>query len=212
MTAESLWPLATTALLTALLAWCFTPVVRAFAEPGTVWLRTRAHLPLAALTGWGAAVVAESAAELVAFAAVGVGCSLLIVIDLASHRLPDLLVVVTLGALLAPLAIAAAIGDEWSAFGRSLLAGVVLLLGYFLLALITPSGLGLGDVKFASVIGCLLGWFGWNEVAMGTLLGFTVNGVIALVLVLTRRGGRSSEIPFGPSMVLGAVLALAISV
>ncbi|RJN32456.1 prepilin peptidase [Nesterenkonia natronophila] len=212
MTAESLWALAITALLAALLAWCFTPVVRAFAEPGTVWLRTRAHLPLAALAGWGAAVVAESAAELVALAAVGVGCSLLIVIDLVSHRLPDLLVAGTLGALLVPLVVASSLGHQWSALGRSLLAGMVLLLGYFLLALITPSGLGLGDVKFAAVIGCLLGWFGWSEVAMGTLLGFTINGVIALVLVLSRGGGRSSEIPFGPSMVFGAVLAVAISV
>ena len=83
-------------------------------------------------------------------------------------------------------------------------------LAALVLALIAPAGLGLGDVKFSAVIGGLLGWFGWHHVAMGTVLGFTINGVVALVVLLVVRGGRRMQIPFGPSMVLGAVCALAL--
>lgn len=112
---------------------------------------------------------------------------------------------------MALLASAAAMAGEWSAFGRSLLSGVVLLAGYFLLALIAPNGLGLGDVKFAAVVGAFLGWFGWAEVAVGTVLGFVINGVVALAILVSGRGDRTSDVPFGPSMILGAVIAVMIS-
>ncbi|MGJ9426443.1 prepilin peptidase [Nesterenkonia halotolerans] len=175
-----------------------------------MWTRLRLHVPLAMILGAGAAVVAENTGELLAFTAAGVGSSLLAVIDLCVRRLPDVFVLGTGAALMLPLAAAAASGSQWGDFGRSLLAAVVLLTGYFLLALISPAGLGLGDVKFAAVIGAFLGWFGWSHVAAGTVLGFTINGVLALLVLLTRRGGRDSEVPFGPSMILGAVGAVAL--
>jgi leader peptidase (prepilin peptidase)/N-methyltransferase len=108
------------------------------------------------------------------------------------------------------LGIASATGIGWAPFGRAVLAAVVLVAAYFTLAFITPAGLGLGDVKFAAVIGLLLGWFGWSHVAVGTLLAFLLNGLVALIVLLRRRKIKGSEVPFGPSMVLGAVLALAL--
>lgn len=202
-----------TAVLSGVLAWLLTPVLRPFLEDDSERVRSLLRAPvvvLAALSGFAAANIAHSAAELVAFAAVGVGCALLVVIDLMVRRLPDVLVAGTTVALLVPLALAAGSADEWSAFGRSLLAAVVLLAGYFLLALIAPNGLGLGDVKFAFVVGGFLGWFGWPHVAVGTVLGFVINGVIALVVLVGRRDGRDSQIPFGPSMVVGAICAVAL--
>lgn len=202
-----------TAVLSAGLAWLLTPVLRPFLEDDSKRVRSLLRVPvavLAGLGGLGAAGLADSTAELVAFASVGVGCALLVVIDLMVRRLPDVLVAGTAAVLVVSLAVAAAMSDEWSAFGRSLLAGVVLLAGYFLLALIAPSGLGLGDVKFAFLIGGFLGWFGWPYVAVGTVLGFIINGLIALAVLASRRGGRDTQIPFGPSMVLGAVCALAL--
>ncbi|MGJ9372364.1 prepilin peptidase [Nesterenkonia sp. CF4.4] len=200
-----------TALLAAILGWLLTPVLRPFLERDAERMGNLLRVPVAALAasaGLGAVTVAHSAAELAAFAAAGVGCSLLVVIDLMVRRLPDVLVASTAVALLVPLAVAAGVSDEWSAFGRSLLAAVVLLIGYFLLALIAPSGLGLGDVKFAFLIGAFLGWFGWPYVAVGTVLGFVINGVVALVVLVGRRAGPDTQVPFGPSMIFGAVCAL----
>jgi leader peptidase (prepilin peptidase)/N-methyltransferase len=108
------------------------------------------------------------------------------------------------------LGIASATGIGWAPFGRALLAAAVLVAAYFTLAFIDPAGLGLGDVKFAAVIGLLLGWFGWSHVAVGTLLAFLINGLVALVVLLRRGKAEGSEVAFGPSMILGAVLALAL--
>ena len=81
---------------------------------------------------------------------------------------------------------------------------------YLVLALVSPGGggLGFGDVKLAGVLGLLLGWLGWGPVLVSVLAAFIVGGVIAVLLLLSRRASRSSHIAFGPSMILGAWMAL----
>ena len=56
--------------------------------------------------------------------------------------------------------------------------------------------------------GVFLGWFSWQHVVVGTLLAFVLNAVVVVVVLLSRRGGRDSDIPFGPWVVAGAVLAV----
>jgi leader peptidase (prepilin peptidase)/N-methyltransferase len=79
---------------------------------------------------------------------------------------------------------------------------------YFLLAFVYPSGMGFGDVKLAGVLGMYLGFLGWTEVLVGTFAGFLVGGAVGAVLVVTRGAGRKSMIPFGPSMLVGAWIAV----
>jgi leader peptidase (prepilin peptidase)/N-methyltransferase len=79
---------------------------------------------------------------------------------------------------------------------------------YFVLALIYPRGMGFGDVKLAGVLGLYLGWLGWAEVVAGAFLGFLFGGVVGGVLLLVRRAGRKSMIPFGPFMLAGALVAI----
>lgn len=188
------------ALACALVAAAATPLLRRelTRRNWTAWL----HLPLAAAAGAFAAVLAGSIPELVAFAAAGTVTALLMVVDLLEHRLPDRLVALAWLALVLPLTIT----GDWASLGRALLASVTCLVVYFALAWIAPAGMGLGDVKFAAVVGAFLGWFGWPHVLWGTLLAFALNAVVSLVALL--RGKRGSEVPFGPLMVTGAVLAL----
>ena len=93
---------------------------------------------------------------------------------------------------------------------RGGLAGLALFVGYLVLALVSPGGggLGLGDVKLAGVLGLLLGWVGWSPAIVSVLAAFVIGGVIALILLLARCASRSSHIAFGPSMILGAWVAL----
>ncbi|MGC0141494.1 prepilin peptidase [Pseudactinotalea sp. Z1732] len=197
-----------TAVVAAAVAWLLTSQVAAVTPRESGWLRSRAHVPLAAAGGAGAALLADGWAELVGFAAAAVGCALLSVIDLAVRRLPDRVVGATLLGLVLPLVLEAGISGAWADLGRAGLGALALVAGYFVLAFIAPSGLGLGDVKFAAVIGAFLGWFGWWQVGAGTLLAFLINALVATVVLVSRRGSRRSQIPFGPAMMAGAVAAV----
>lgn len=202
------WVMAITAVLAGVLAALLTPLLRAEVAGESRWVSSRLHVLLAVAGGVGAGLAARHPAELAAFAAAAVVVALMMTVDLADHRLPDRFVVAALIALVVPLAVAAATTSAWSSFGRALLGGLALLVGYFLLAYIAPWGLGLGDVKFAAVIGCFLGWFAWQAVAWGTLLAFAINALVGIIVLVSRRGHGRTDIPFGPAMVLGAVLAV----
>ena len=77
---------------------------------------------------------------------------------------------------------------------------------YFLLALIYPAGMGFGDVKLAGVLGLYLGWLGLGRGRQpAAFLGFLFGGVVGGALMVVRRAGRKSQIPFGPFMLAGAL-------
>ncbi|RBA30647.1 prepilin peptidase [Dietzia maris] len=183
--------------------------MRSLAESDSRWLRSGLHVVLAAAGGFGAAYLALGWADLVTFAALAVGCALLIVIDLAVFRLPDKIVLPLYPVVFGGLAVTAAMFDVWGSLGRAAAAAAALLAFYFVLALINPSGLGLGDVKLSGVLGAFLGWLGWPAVLAGTLAAFVINAVVALVLLAAGRVGAKSGIAFGPAMVIGAVAGAA---
>lgn len=159
---------------------------------------------LAVLAGWGLA--GEGWAVAVAGAYLTLVGTVLTVIDWRTHRLPDRIVLAGTVGVLILLVAAAAAGDAWAVLGRALAAALVSLVGYFVLALLRSGGLGLGDVKLGGLLGLWLGWFGWPHVLTGVLAAFVLGGVIALVLLVTRRASRTSSIAFGPWMVLGAAV------
>ncbi|MDP5227378.1 MULTISPECIES: A24 family peptidase [Arthrobacter] len=97
----------------------------------------------------------------------------------------------------------------WGVWGLRVLAGgAVSWLGYLLLRIIYPAGMGFGDVKLAGVLGMYLGYVGWWQVLLGALLAFVLGGVVSAALLVTRRAKRDSTIPFGPFMIAGAALAM----
>ena len=132
----------------------------------------------------------------------------LAVIDLDVQRLPNGIVLPSylIGAVL--LLGAAAADADWAAAGRALAAMSVLYTGYWLVAFAYPDGMGFGDVKLAGLLGLYLGWLGWSSVWIGTLTGFLVGGAVGVALLVTRRATGRTPIPFGPSMLTGALLAV----
>ncbi|HLX21695.1 MAG TPA: A24 family peptidase, partial [Gaiellaceae bacterium] len=75
----------------------------------------------------------------------------------------------------------------------------------FLLALAYPAGMGMGDVKFALLLGAMLG----RTVPVAILLG-VVTAMIPAVVLLIRHGSaaRKMGIPLGPFLAIGSVVAL----
>ncbi|ROR72674.1 prepilin peptidase [Bogoriella caseilytica] len=141
----------------------------------------------------------------VAFAAIGAA---LLVIDIRQHRLPNALVFPLLGITVVLIGTAGILASDVTAVARALLGGLILGAGYLVLYLLSPSGLGLGDVKLAPVLGMLAAWYSWVDLALMALLPFLLGGVVALALLALRKAGRKTMIAFGPYMLLGAVVVL----
>lgn len=135
------------------------------------------------------------------FAAISIA---LAAIDLDTHRLPDVIVLPAYGVLAVLLGGAALATGDGEAAARSAAGAGILFAGYLALALISPRGMGMGDVKLAGVIGLMLGWFGWAALAVGTLAAFVLGGLVGIGLILARRASRNTGIPFGPWMLGGA--------
>ncbi len=128
----------------------------------------------------------------------------LALIDLDTHTLPNRIVIPSyfVGAIL--LGTTAVMNGNYGNILRALAGMCVLGLFYFALALIYPGGMGMGDVKFAGVLGLFLGYLGWNVLLVGAFSAFVLGGLFALALMVSRRASRTSGIPFGPWMLTGA--------
>lgn len=200
-----------TAVLTGIAAVALSPWMRGIAEQDSGWLTSGLHAFLAVLGGAGSAALATTWAETVAFAVLALACALLVVIDLAEHRLPDVITLPLYPVMLVTLALAAGVSGEWSRFGRATAAMGALAALYFAMAWIAPSGLGLGDVKLAGPLGAFLGWFSWVDVLAGTLAAFLLGGLMAVVLLVFHRASRDTAFPFGPWMIAGAAVAAALA-
>ncbi|MFJ4832906.1 prepilin peptidase [Streptomyces sp. NPDC088747] len=135
---------------------------------------------------------------------------LLAVVDFTVQRLPDALTLPLAAAALALLGPAAAVPEHAGDWPTALLGALALGGAYFLLFLINPNGMGFGDVKLALGLGAVLGWYGWSVVFLGTFAGFLLGALYGAWLVVVRRAGRKSSIPFGPFLIAGAYAGLLI--
>ena len=136
--------------------------------------------------------------------AVGVA---LAVIDLDHKRLPNALTLPSYPVAAVLLGVAALAGSDGS-WLRALLGGLAMYAVYFLLAFAYPAGMGFGDVKLSGVLGMHTAWLGWGAWSVGLFLGFLLGGLFGLALIALRRGGRKTAVPFGPFMLVGALVAV----
>ena len=132
----------------------------------------------------------------------------LALIDVAVHRLPDPLTAAAFTGTLALLAVAALTGHQPGRLARAAIGAAILACFYFALWLIRPDGMGLGDPKLAASIGLALGWTSWQALLTGTFTGFALAAIYGGVLLATHRASRTSHLPLGPFILLGALAAI----
>jgi len=177
--------------------------------PGHAW-----WLVIAVALAWASATFRIGGHEqwslLPAYLYLGVVGAALTFVDLDVQRLPDLIVLPSYPIGFVLLLVPTVVAGQWGWLLRAVMAAVVLFVVYLVLALVSPGGggLGFGDVKLGGLLGLLLGWLGWGTVIVSVVAAFVIGGVIAVILLLSGRASRSSHFAFGPSMILGAWVAL----
>jgi leader peptidase (prepilin peptidase) / N-methyltransferase len=125
--------------------------------------------------------------------------------DLDQRLLPD---VTTLPVI--PIALIYAASGSNPFVGGELLpaiaAAVVIPAAIYIPSLAFGAGaFGLGDVKLLGGLGLMAGL--WRALG-GVFFGLTLAGVVLVVLLVARRIGRRSYVPFGPFLIIGALWAV----
>lgn len=159
-------------------------------------------------TAQGGLASAGAIVLLVAFLYLAAITVTLALIDLEHHRLPDSIVLpsyVVAGVLLAASAL---LTQNYAAMLGAAIGGAAMFLFYFVLAFISPRGMGMGDVKLAGVLGLYLGYIGWGALLVGSFGAFVLGGLFSIVLLVLRKAGRKSSIPFGPWMLASAWIGI----
>jgi leader peptidase (prepilin peptidase)/N-methyltransferase len=142
-------------------------------------------------------------------AAVGVTLAM---IDLDVRRLPDSIVLPSYVISVLLLMPAGAVSGEGWVAARALIGMGALWTMYFAIAVAYPTGMGFGDVKLAGLVGLYLGYLGWGALLVGGFGAFVIGGISGGALIASGRASRTNSIPFGPSMIAAAVLALFVGV
>ena len=135
----------------------------------------------------------------------------LAVIDVRSRRLPDGLTLPAFAGVVLLLGAAAVADHRYGHFGQAI-GGAAALAGFYLaLMAIRPGGMFLGDVKLAASVGAALAAVSGPAVLTGTFAAFVLAAACALVLIALGRMTRKGDLPFGPFMLAGALLAVLLS-
>ena len=151
--------------------------------------------------GWGLLLV------LVPLVPVGVA---LAVIDWRTRLLPRVIVLPATGYAVMACSLLSLLDGETNNLSRGIF-GLLLARGTFwLMWRVHAAGMGFGDVRLAGLVGFVLGYLGWGPFLLGIYSSFLLLGVPGLSYAVIRRdrGFLRVAVPFGPFMLIGAVLGL----
>ena len=120
--------------------------------------------------------------------------------DLEQRRLPHL--------LLDPLIVVAVLFVPFnpSVSWPEALIGAAVAIGFMgALGLLVRGGVALGDLYLVGPIGLVLGW---PAIFVAVFVAGLLSAVVSALLLVTRRAGLKTYIPFGPFLVAGMVVTL----
>jgi prepilin signal peptidase PulO-like enzyme (type II secretory pathway) len=135
--------------------------------------------------------------------AIGAGCVLLSLTacDLRAHVLPNSLLCL----LVSTLFLRAVLVGQLPQHVLGAAAGLALLLlpAQSIAIMLGKSGIGIGDIKLAMILGLLLGW---PEVIGAVSWGILCGGVMTLILLLTGKIKIGQPVAYGQFLIMGGWL------
>ena len=130
------------------------------------------------------------------------------VVDLQRQIIPNHIVYPTIFASVPLLALAALAGHQWGRFGHALLGASLAWFVMLVIHLISPAGMGFGDVRLSFVLGLFLGWISLGHVVTGLFLGVVLICLTGVGLAVLKLRSLQSHIAFGPFLAAGSAIAV----
>jgi leader peptidase (prepilin peptidase)/N-methyltransferase len=133
------------------------------------------------------------------------GCALIALfeIDREHHLLPH---AITLPGIVAGFIFSCFTEPGWqsSLLGILVGGGTLLGVGYTYYVLRHEEGLGMGDFKMLAMIGAFVGW---RLTLVTLMMASFIGSIVGVLLIVSKRGGLKSALPFGTFLALGAAVA-----
>ena len=129
------------------------------------------------------------------------------VIDLHTRRLPNAVVLPSYIAGILLVGFLGVFRGDQTLFHQAAAAGVLLFAVFYALST-RPTGMGMGDVKAAGMIGLFVGSLGIGAAIVAAVLASLTAFVTGAVLVATGVVPRKTPTPFGPYLALGSMTAV----
>jgi len=121
-------------------------------------------------------------------------------IDLENQKILNILIfpAILIGLIMIPVLHA-------SNFWMMLLGGLAGFGVLFLIALIAPGAMGMGDVKLTLFLGFIIGF---PEIIITLFLAFVSGGLVSGILLAQKKIGKKDSIAFGPFLAFAGVITL----
>jgi leader peptidase (prepilin peptidase) / N-methyltransferase len=136
-------------------------------------------------------------------------CVALAVVDWRTRYLPTWLIAPSYAVVGALVVLAGVLTRDWDALRSSAIGWVAAFLFFAVLWVLPGAMMAYGDVRLAGLLGMALGWFGLRDLALGLYTGFLLGAVVGLVLARLRVF-HHRHTPFGPHMIIGALLGVVV--
>lgn len=148
---------------------------------------------------------------LIAYAAFLLLGGALLVTDLEDFRIVDRLNLRGSAIIAALLGVTAIATGEYLALLRGLAGAGLYFAGALTLWLIARGrSFGGGDVKLAPQIGLFTAYVSWGTLGWSAFFTAMIGGIVAFGLLASGKASGKTELPYGPPMILGSWLAIAL--
>ncbi len=128
-------------------------------------------------------------------------------VDIDTHSIPQRIMLRASILLFLLLCVAALTNSEVD-LAEVLMAGTISWTAMRLLEMLSRGDLGHADVVLSGYLGLFIGAVGSERLPTALFVSFLIAGLVALVVIATKRATRTSHIPFGPFLFVGMVVAV----
>lgn len=110
------------------------------------------------------------------------------------------------GALIVAVSLAT---DQSGGIQRAAIGGIAYISFLFVVSIITPGGMGMGDVRLSLLLGLYLGWINVIMPAVGLFIACAIGTLMGLAVRFASKG-EQRLFPFGPGLAAGTLIAIAL--